>query len=70
MTWYFCKELIISDLRREVLEGKVTVLKFIYVYIVSESFKVTLWFRIGNYLMSKTGLLSKVLLILVKFIYK
>ena len=39
-------------------------------YITNASFKITFWFRVGNYLNSKSSLISKVFLLIVKYIHK
>ena len=70
MKWSFCKELISSDLRRELPKGKISFLKFIYIYISRDSLKLIIWFRIGSYLLSKTRFVPKVVLLFVKMIYK
>lgn len=53
MNWKECSHLIVSDLRREIGGGKISVGTFLYSYLVKETFKVSLWLRLGTFFMSK-----------------
>lgn len=56
MDWKQCKYLIASDLKREIgKERKMTVRSFIYNYLVKESFKTSLWLRLGNFFLTKSS---------------
>lgn len=56
MGWEECKCLIVSDLRRDVGERRISVWMFLYKYLVTESFKVSLWLRLGTFFMSKNSI--------------
>ena len=71
MTWTECKNLILQDYRRVCIGGgKKGLTAFLLVYLRNESLQITLWFRLGSYLVSKKTLMAKLPLALVKFIYK
>lgn len=63
MKWTECLRLIKSDFYRLCRGGN-----YIEAYLLEESFKVTLWFRIGTYLQQRRNLLP--LYMLIKIIYK
>ena len=52
MDWKTCKYLIASDLKRE-LSGNITIKRFLFSYLVKESFMMSVWFRLGTFFMSK-----------------
>lgn len=74
MYWKDCKYLIFSDLRREVKkrreEKSISLSTLFYYYCVGESTKVSVWLRLGTYLMMKKSLFFRMLYIFVKVYYK
>ena len=70
MNWKKCEYLIASDLKRVIGGGKISILSFLFKYLVSESFKVSLWLRLGTYFMSKTSKLYRPLYYFSKIYYK
>ena len=68
MKWKECKSLICSDWKR--ITEDMTVSKFFFHYISNESFKVTLWLRLGTYFMCKQSKLYKPLYYFTKIYYK
>ena len=70
MDWKECKFLIVSDLKREICKRRVSFLRFFYNYCVKESVKVSVWLRLGTYLMSKRFFVYRILYYIVKVYYK
>lgn len=70
MDWNTCKHLIISDLKRVMGGGNISVMSFLFNYLVSESFKVSFWLRLGTYFMSKPSKLYIPLYYFSKIYYK
>ena len=68
MKWKECKSLICSDWKRKTED--MTVSKLFFHYISNESFKVTLWLRLGTYFMCKQSKLYKPLYYFTKIYYK
>lgn len=67
MNFTTLKTLIKSDLNR------LSNYKFYYIvkFLISNaSFKITFWFRVGNYLSAQSTFVSKILLLVVKYIHK
>lgn len=68
MTWKECKYLIVSDIKREI--RSVSLSRFLYYYCIKESIKVSVWLRLGSYLMTKKSLIPRLLYYFVKVYYK
>lgn len=68
MKWIECKKLIESDYVRVRKPGNF-LKSFLRTYYRNESFRTTLWFRIGSYLMTKRGVKYKPFLTVVNLIY-
>lgn len=66
MTWTECRKNITSDLYR-LTDVNMGGLKY---FLFNASFRITFWFRIGSYLITKHNFLAKMLSILVLLIHK
>lgn len=67
MTWKECKEYIYLDLNRLT---DVTFYKVVRYLFFNPSFRITFWFRVGNYLQTKRNLFSKIMLFFLQLIHK
>ena len=70
MKWKDCKRLIITDLRREIGGGKISFITLLYNYMFKESFKVSVWLRLGSYFKSNNNAVSRILFYVTKVYYK
>ena len=70
MDWKECKNLIISDLKREISAERITIFRFFYKYCIKESIKVSVWLRLGSYLKTKKSIIHRFLYYCVKVYYK
>lgn len=68
MDWKECKYLIASDIARE--DKVVNFIHFFYNYCFKESVKVSVWLRLGSYLMTKKSFIYRLLYYSVKVYYK
>lgn len=66
MTWKECKYLISSDLKR-LTNTKWGGVKYLF---FNASFRITFWFRIGSYLVTKKNIFSRLLYVVVFLIHK
>lgn len=69
MDWKETKNLIISDIKRNV-KGKITISAFIKNYCIKESVKVSVWLRLGNFFYNKKSILFRFLFYFSKVYYK
>ena len=67
MKWKECKSLISSDLSRLAYINKWGGVKNL---LFNASFRITFWFRIGSYLITKHHIIAKLCLIFVQLIHK
>lgn len=67
MKWKECKSLISSDLERLTSVNKWGGVKYL---LFNASFRITFWFRIGSYLMTKRNIMAKFCLKCVHLIHK